>query len=291
MMLIVHHLHSFILETLITPSELSSAIQFLTETGQRSTDHGQEFVILSGILGISALIDSIHNAKPPGATEGAVIGPFFSEDTRDVGSNGDSLGSIASEGKGFYMYVHGRVTDTQGNPIAGAIIDTWETDGTGLYDNQYEEAERDGPECRGRLRSDEEGKYAFRGVVPVSYPIYVDGTAGKLLERLGRHPFRPAHLHLQVEAPGYETLITQLYFKDDVYVTSDVIFDVKSSLVSDLKPITDPSLSAKRGFVDPNKVHMELERDLVLATPGEGEAARKKFQEELTRLATKGIGA
>ncbi|KAF5363161.1 hypothetical protein D9758_008346 [Tetrapyrgos nigripes] len=280
---LVQHLHDFVRETFITTEEWVTAIKFLTEAGQTSTDHGQESVMLLGILGVPALIDTMNNAKPPKATEAAVLGPFFIDDAHDL-AHGDS---IASEGKGEYMYVHGKVADTKGNPVANALINAWEADETGSYDAQYEV--RDGPECRGRLRTNKDGKYAFRAVVPVSYPVPAEGTVGKLLDTLGRHPFRPAHLHLRVEAPGYEKLITQLYINGDPYLTSDTAFGVKSSLIVDLKPVNDPKLSAKRGFGNPDKVHMELERDIILATPEEGAAARKKLHEDMLKSMKTGL--
>jgi len=129
---LVSHLHDFVRETSITTEEWMTAIQFLTACGKKCNDIRQEFISLSDVLGVSTLIDSLNNAKPSGATESSVLGPFFTEDARHV-ANGDS---IASEGKGDYLFVEGRVMDTQGNPIAGAVIDTWETDGSGMYDTQ-----------------------------------------------------------------------------------------------------------------------------------------------------------
>ncbi|THU91963.1 intradiol ring-cleavage dioxygenase [Dendrothele bispora CBS 962.96] len=274
---LIQHIHDFVRETSLTTEEWMTAIHFLTQTGKTCSDIRQEFILLSDTLGVSALVDSLNNAKPPGATEGSVLGPFFTEDAYDF-QNGES---IASEGKGEYMYVHGRVLDTKGKPVPHAVIDTWETDGFGMYDTQYSEREK--PECRGRLKSDGDGNYAFRAVVPVSYPIPSDGPVGKMVTKLGRHVFRPAHLHMQIEAPGYEKLTTALYPRGDPYISSDAVFGVKSSLIVDLKPVNDPELATKRGFGDPNKIHMELEHDFILATPEEGKVARKKTHEEMMK--------
>ncbi|KAG5641920.1 hypothetical protein DXG03_003966 [Asterophora parasitica] len=244
----------------------------------------EEFILLSDALGVSTLVDTINNAKPPDATEATVLGPFFTEDAHDgmiclhrerlgltsmVVPNGDS---IASEGKGDYMFVEGRVLDTKGTPIAGATIDTWETDSNGLYDTQY--SHRDKPDCRGRLTSAEDGTYSFRAVVPVPYPIPSDGTVGKLLSRLGRHVFRPAHLHMMIEAPGFEKLITALYFEGDPYLTSDAVFGVRTSLIVKAEIITDVEETKARGFAE-EKSHVYLRQDFILATSEEGAAARK----------------
>lgn len=245
-----------------------AAIQFLTETGKMCSDIRQEFILLSDTLGLSSLIASLNNTKPPGATEATVLGPFFTEDAHDVQMGG----SIASEGKGEYMIVEGKILTTEGRPIAGAILDTWETDGHGLYDTQY--TSRTEPECRGRLRSIEDGSYSFRAVVPVSYPIPSDGTVGAMIAKLGRHPFRPAHIHIMIEAPGFEKLITTLFMRDDPYLTSDAVFGVKTSLVVDLETVTDTATTKSRGFAQA-KPHKLLKRDFILVTPEEGAEARK----------------
>jgi len=265
---LVNHMHDFVRETSLTTEEWMTAINFLTETGQKCSDIRQEFILLSDTLGVSTLVDSINNGKPAGATEATVLGPFYTDDAHEV-EKGDS---IASEGKGDYMFVEGVVKDLRGNHIPNATIDTWETDGNGQYDNQYESREE--PDCRGRLHSAEDGSYAFRAVVPVSYPVPNDGTVGEMLRKLGRHVYRPAHLHIRINAPGYEELITALYFKGP-YITSDAVFGVKSSLIVEPKEINDLSISKARGFKEP-KPHLYLKHDFVLATVEECAEARRK---------------
>ncbi|KAJ7498093.1 intradiol ring-cleavage dioxygenase [Mycena galericulata] len=266
---LVDHLHNFVRETSITTEEWMTAIEFLTATGQKCTDLRQEFILLSDALGVSALVDSMNNAKPQGATEGTVLGPFFTTDALEF-ENGES---IASEGKGDYMWVEGKVLDTKGNPIPNCLIDTWETDGHGLYDNQY--SQRGGPDCRGRLHTAEDGSFFFRAVVPVSYPIPGDGPVGQLFNALGRHTYRPAHLHMMLEAPGFEKLITALYFKGDPYLTSDAVFGVKTSLIVDTTIETNIEVTRARGFKESTS-HKVLKYDFVLATPEEGAGARKR---------------
>lgn len=222
---LVTHLHDFVRETSLTTEEWMTALEFLTETGQKCTDIRQEFILLSDSLGVSSLVDSLNNAKPPGATEATVLGPFFTTDALEF-NNGES---IASEDKGDYMWVEGKVLDTKGNPIAHCLIDTWETDGHGLYDTQY--AQRGGPDCRGRIYTKDDGSFYFRAIVPVSYPIPSDGPVGRMVKALGRHVYRPAHLHMMLSAPGFEKLTTALYFEGDPYLTSDAVFGVKSSLI------------------------------------------------------------
>ncbi|KDQ32085.1 hypothetical protein PLEOSDRAFT_1034258 [Pleurotus ostreatus PC15] len=222
-----------------------NSIQFLTQVGQTSTPIRQEFILLSDVLGVSALVDLLNTPAIPGATANSVLGPFHTDDAPlskcsvNIGcreiffihnyppvENGES---IASEGRGKYLYIEGRVLDTDGNPVPDALIETWQADETGLYDTQY--ADRDGPDLRGLLKTDKDGKYGYRAVVPEAYPIPGDGPVGELLVTLNRHNMRPAHIHITVDAPGYRKLTTALYPEGNVYLRSDCVFGVKESLV------------------------------------------------------------
>ncbi|KAG8925737.1 hypothetical protein FRC01_009760 [Tulasnella sp. 417] len=168
------------------------------------------------------------------------------------------------------MFVCGRILDTSGQPIPNAKIETWETDAEGFYDTQY--ADRQEPDCRGRLRSQEDGSYAFRGIVPVAYPIPGDGPVGELLKSLGRHNFRPAHLHMMIEAPGFETLVTALYPQGDKYLKSDAVFGVKTSLIVDLQDVTSDEEARAKGFSSaPFKL---LKQDFVLVKQEEAKKVR-----------------
>ncbi|KAH8832023.1 aromatic compound dioxygenase [Flagelloscypha sp. PMI_526] len=245
---LIKHMHEFAQETQITTEEWMTAIQFLTKVGQTVTPLRQEFILLSDVLGFSAYVDAINNPPVDGATESSVLGPFFTEDAKDIG-HGES---IASEGKGDYMFVEGKVLSaTDGSPVSGAVIETWETDGNGSYDNQYED--RTEPDCRGRLRSNEKGEFAYRAVVPIAYPIPADGPVGDLLLTLNRHNMRPAHLHLMVKAEGYRTLVTALYFEGDKWVQSDAVFGSKKSLVVPMKEVNNEDEAHAKGFKNSSK--------------------------------------
>ncbi|TDL29648.1 aromatic compound dioxygenase [Rickenella mellea] len=272
---LVTHLHKFVEETSVTTDEWMTAIQFLTRVGQTCTDIRQEFILLSDVLGVSALVDALNNPPTGNATESTVLGPFFTEDAAEV-AIGDS---IASEGKGEYLWVQGRVLDTKGNPISGTILETWETDENGFYDTQY--ASREKPDCRGRLRTDQDGKFAYRAVVPVAYPIPGDGPVGHLLDKLGRHNMRPNHLHMMLEAPGYHKLVTSLYPEGDEYLNSDAVFGVKKSLVVKLKTVESDADARAKGFAKGGSFKL-LEHDFVLLTEEEAKAAREAVLREKT---------
>ncbi|KAH8084342.1 aromatic compound dioxygenase [Cristinia sonorae] len=273
---LIAHMHDFINETSITTEEWMSTIQFLTNVGQTCTPIRQEFILLSDVLGVSALVDSLNNPPVKGATESSVLGPFFTDDAPDV----EQGGSIASEGKGKHMYVEGLVLSTDGTPVPDAVIETWETDELGFYDTQY--TDRQAADCRGRLRSDKDGRYGYRAVVPVCYPIPGDGPVGDLLIKLGRHNMRPNHLHLMVEAPGFRKLVTALYPAGDEFLASDAVFGVKKGLVVNLEEINDDAEARRRGFPNGGSFTL-LKFDIILSPEAESEAARKAFAEERSR--------
>ncbi|KAF9652656.1 aromatic compound dioxygenase [Thelephora ganbajun] len=270
---LITHLHQFVEETSLTTEEWMTAINFLTRTGQICSPIRQEFILLSDVLGVSALVDGLNNPTVSGGTTSSVLGPFYTEDAPDV-NIGDS---IASEGKGEHMYVEGRVLDIHGKPVPNACIETWETDSEGFYDTQYSNRTR--PDCRGKLRCDDQGRYGYRAVVPVAYAIPGDGPVGELLLHLNRHNMRPNHLHVSIEAPGYRELVTALYPQGDKWLSSDAVFGVKSSLVVGLKDIDDEEEARRRGFPK-GKAFKLLQRDFVLVPSEEAEAVRQKFATE-----------
>lgn len=262
---LVDHLHDYVRETRLTNEEWMATIQFLTNCGQACTPVRQEFALLSDILGVSVLVDALNNPKPANATESTVLGPFHTDDAENV-ANGES---IASPGKGETCLVLATVKNTQGQPIEGAQIDVWETDGEGRYDNQYEV--RDRPDMRGRLTSDTNGDVYFKCVKPVSYSAPTDGPVGVLLEKLHRHAYRPAHIHFLITVPEseYDDLVTALYIRGDTYLSTDTVFGVKDSLIIDAVKVDDASLAKKYAV---NEQDWLIRYDFVLTTRAETQA-------------------
>ena len=232
MTLLIRHLHAFVREAALTHDEWRVAIDFLTRTGQICSDSRQEFILLSDILGVSMLVDAINNEAGEGITDSTVLGPFYTGPQREL-ANGDSI--LLRDENGEPLVMRGRVANQNGVPIVGAKIEVWQTATNQLYDVQDPEQPRG--HLRATFRSDANGQYEFRTVMPVSYPIPSDGPAGQLLERLGRHPFRPAHVHFMISATGYRTLVTHLFLAGDKYLESDAVFGVKPSLI--VKPKRD----------------------------------------------------
>ena len=236
---LIKHLHAFVLEVELTEEEWFEGIKFLTATGQKCDDKRQEYILLSDVLGVSMLVDAINHRRPGGATENTVLGPFFVHGAPEI-RNGDDM---AAGWKGEPTYVSGTVRSTDGKPIAGALLDLWQSNSEGWYDVQV--ADTGGKQLRARLRADEEGRFRFRTIKPTAYPVPTDGPVGLILDRMGRHPMRPAHLHFIVSAPGYETVVTHLFVEGDPYLESDVVFAVKNSLVIEFKR-SDSEAEAKK---------------------------------------------
>ncbi|KAJ5101423.1 hypothetical protein NUU61_003645 [Penicillium alfredii] len=214
---------------------------FLTEVGQISDELRHEMILLSDTLGVSMLVDAINHPRQAPASEGTVLGPFHTHDAHEK-----SLGSaLHSDPDATPLLVLCSVADTEGRPIAGVKVDVWEGDSKGFYDVQN--PARDGPDGRGVLHSDVDGRFFFQAIVPVPYPIPMDGPVGKMLQRLGRHPNRPGHVHFMLDKPGFDLLVTALYPRGDPYETSDPVFGVKESLIVDLLQVTDPAMASKYG--------------------------------------------
>lgn len=224
---LVKHLHAFAKEVELTQEEWNFGIDFLTRTGQICSGERQEFILLSDTLGLSMLVDTINNRRPSGATENTVYGPFHVADApiREMGA------TITLDGKGESCLFEGRVLDLEGNPIEGARVDVWSDNADGYYDVQQPGIQPKGNN-RGIFITGPDGKYSFVGIKPVSYPIPDDGPVGKMLAAVGRHPYRPAHMHYLVTAPGFKTIVTHTFVGGDEYLESDAVFGVKKSLIA-----------------------------------------------------------
>jgi len=243
MISLTRHLHGFIREIEPTEEEWLAAIEFLTATGKKCDENRQEFILLSDTLGATMLVDTINNRKPGGATETSVLGPFYRE-----GAPAYENGADLSEGGtgGEPVLVSGKVIDLEGAPIAGAVLDIWQTAPDAIYAAQ--DPSGTSFNLCGRLTTGDDGRYAFRTRKPVSYTVPGDGPVGAMLAAAGRHNWRPAHIHFMLSAEGYETLVTQLFTDDDPYLESDAVFGVKDSLIVHYDE-TDDGLRLDHDFV------------------------------------------
>jgi hydroxyquinol 1,2-dioxygenase len=223
---LVRYLHGFIREVRPTQREWEQGIEFLTRTGHMCDDKRQEFILLSDTLGVSMLVDAINHGAQEGVTDTTVLGPFFVQAAPEKKLGDDISGGM----EGDPMIVTGSVSTPDGQPIANAMIDVWHSDDDGYYDVQQLDKIGD-LAMRARFHADAEGRFRFWSIKPAAYPIPHDGPVGDMLEAQGRHPWRPAHVHFMISAPGFEQLVTHVFVAGDEYLDSDVVFGVKDTLI------------------------------------------------------------
>lgn len=235
MMRIVTYLHDFARDVELTEEEWAAGIDFLTRVGQKCNDKRQEFILLSDTLGLSMLVTAMNNPTPKGATESTVFGPFHV-----AGAPHYEHGEDVSNGaKGAPCVVSGHVRNLEGAPIAGATIEVWQADEEGMYDVQRPNLAQAQAQARGVLHSGPQGEFHFKSILASSYPIPHDGPVGDMLAATNRHPWRPAHLHFMISAPGYKTLVTHVFRNGDEYLHSDAVFGVRASLIAEWIPDAD----------------------------------------------------
>jgi hydroxyquinol 1,2-dioxygenase len=244
---LIRHLHAFVRETQPTPEEWLTGLGFLVRTGQISNEYRNEFILLSDMLGLTTAVDDVNFTGDPNATPSSVEGPFHS--AAPAREKGDWIADGPERQRGELMVVRGRVTDTDGKPIEGAVVDVWQADDAGHYDTQDPAQELGN--LRGLFTTDADGGYWFRSVVPSSYPVPTDGPGGEMLRAMGRHPMRPAHIHYRVEAAGHRPVTTHVFVAGDEYLGSDAAFAVKEELVVDPVRDSDPDHAAAFGVEAP----------------------------------------
>jgi len=243
---LIRHLHAFAKEVELTEQEWFEGIQFLTATGKMCDTKRQEFILLSDILGLSMVVDAINHAKGGRGTESTVLGPFYVEGAPEVDSGVNIIKrDIGSE----TVLVTGTVTDADGTPLAGAMLDVWQTSTNQLYDVQDPAAPK--WNLRAKIKAHDNGEFSFVSEKPVSYPVPTDGPVGRLLEAGGRHAFRPAHLHFIVTAPNHESVTTHIFVEGDPYLDSDAVFATKADLVAAFESCDDEKLAAEYGLKVP----------------------------------------
>jgi hydroxyquinol 1,2-dioxygenase len=265
MLALIKHMHAFVKDVELTEAEWFQAIEILTEAGKMCSDKRQEFILFSDTLGVSMVVDLIGHRKPEGATESTVFGPFHRLGSADLPPGGNIAHRDTA---GIPTLVSGRVLDLGGKPIAGALLDVWQTQSNGLYDSQ--DSNPNELHMRGKFHTDGEGRYLIRTVRPVNYPIPSDGPVGAMLKATGRHPWRPAHIHIIVRAPGYKTVTTHVFDATSEYLDSDTVFAVKPSLLRTFVERT--SDDPERPAAVPEGEWVSLENDIVLA-PGDDDGA------------------
>lgn len=267
MPILIRKLHEFLIEADITTEEWMATCNLLVQAGQVSSEKRNEVVLVSDVLGVESLVNTLDQTRPArtggdenkDATHSAILGPFYRAGV-PVSPNGECI--VRQEEPGApYTFLSGTIYDADGKPLPNALVDVWHDAPDGLYDAQTPEK----PEyhCRGRFQTDSEGRYHTVCLRPTPYPIPYDFSAGNLLKLLDRHPYRPAHIHFWVESPGHTTLVTQIFDRTSDYLKDDAVFAVKDDLIVDFKPITEET-KAKAAPEVRDKLQYELVQDFHL---------------------------
>ncbi|HXL47693.1 MAG TPA: dioxygenase [Xanthobacteraceae bacterium] len=252
---LIRHLHGFVRDIEPTQEEWAAAIDWLTRTGKLCSEKRQEFVLASDVLGVSMLMDTVNHRRPSAATPTTVEGPFHVPNAPAMAHGGN----MAQGAPGIPCFVTGKVRGLDGEPIAGAVLDLWQTDGEGLYEDQRDV---NGPWMRGLYHTQADGSYVIRTVAPIAYTIPMDGTVGELMERTNISHMRPAHIHFAISAPGYHGLVTHLFQRGDEYIENDVVYAVKEPLIVDF--VKKPPGKAATGEIVTTPFY-EVKYDFVLA--------------------------
>ena len=240
MVSLVKHLHGFVRDVRLTEKEFREATAVIAELGKLTTDTHNEVVLMAGSLGVSPLVCLLNNGDRGNTeTDQSLLGPFWRLNSPRV-ENGGSI--VRSETPGAPLFVSGHVVDKDGRPVAGAEVDVWHASPVGLYENQ--DPEQADMNLRGKLTTDSDGRFAFRSVMMIGYPIPTDGVVGRLLAAQNRHPYRPAHLHALIFKPGFKVLISQVYDPNDPHIDSDVQFGVTQALIGEFLRHDEPHPAA-----------------------------------------------
>lgn len=257
---IVRRIHDLVVELNPSPAEMRHVVEFLTEVGHASDDRRQEWVLLADVIGVSTRVEELHAVCPEGATPMTLAGPFYRADVPELPAGAN----LSRDGVGEVMEVSLRITDLDGNPVSGAMVDVWQANAHGRYENQDPDLQ---PEfnLRGRMRTDAQGSLTFRSIKPRGYFLPEDGPVGRLLNRLGLRLERPAHVHFKVTAPGFRTLVTHVFDRDDPAIDRDALFGVRPDLLAEFRTLP-PGGPARHA----------LELTLVLVRDGQANAAPMK---------------
>ncbi len=255
----IEHLHDYTREVGLTHAEWIRILNFLYDCGQISTPERHEYILLSDVLGFSALVDMINTKG--GATEGSNLGPFYLENAPRK-----NLGDDLSDGReGVTVLVHGTVTDILHKPLPGAVIDTWQADATGTYPIQEQAQGQDKFDLRGIFTADGLGRYWYTTVLPKPYTVPYDGPVGKLLRAGNRHAWRASHLHYIIRAAGMRSITTEVFFENTEYIDNDAVFGVRKSLIAKVEPARK---AAELGLTTVKKPDAVCRFDFVLAPEG-----------------------
>ncbi|KAH8673904.1 catechol 1,2-dioxygenase-like protein [Xylariales sp. PMI_506] len=284
---LLRHLHDFAREVDLTIDEWTAGLEMINKAGQMSDDKRNETQIICDILGLESLVDEItskilqrdQEGGGATATPSAVLGPFYRPGAPLLPAGASIIlpgvsAAFRSSIAGLVARMSGRVVSAGKDPIPipGATIDLWQGAPNGLYEQQ--DPDQPDMNLRGRfVTASPNGRYELQCLRPAPYPVPDDGPAGELLALLDRHPWRPAHIHFIVSAPGYRSLTTQIFDCEDPRISDDAVFAVKDALVVSFKEVEQAggaggaggeAAEKRAGDNGQEEVKWELDFDFVL---------------------------
>jgi catechol 1,2-dioxygenase len=235
-------MRGFIRKHRISHDEYRRAVGFMVDTASK-----HEIPLLFDVF-LEATVDQV-DAAGRGGTETSVEGPFYLPEAPLMKS--PSVLPHRPEEPGDVLLLSGTVRSVEGEALGAAILDMWQSDAEGAYSHFNIPEQRAPWNLRARVIADQNGRFEVQTWVPSPYQVPKDGPTGALLKGIGRHAWRPAHLHFRITHESCETLTTQLFFTGDPWIDSDVVGAVKQSLIVALKKHDDPADLRKRGFAKP----------------------------------------
>jgi catechol 1,2-dioxygenase len=239
---IVRDLFYAIEELDVQPDDFWAALNWLAETGRT----GELGLVVAG-LGFERFLDlrmdeAEANVGLAGGTPRTIEGPLYVSGAPR--SEGEARLDDGTE-QGETLFMQGQVLTPQGEPVPGAIVEVWHANTLGNY--SYFDKTQSAFNLRGTIATDAQGRYSFRSIIPSGYGVPPEGTTQRLLDHLGRHGRRPAHIHFFVSAPGFRKLTTQINIDGDPYLWDDFAFATRDNLVPAITRIADPDLIRDRG--------------------------------------------
>ncbi|MCX7259045.1 MAG: 6-chlorohydroxyquinol-1,2-dioxygenase [Burkholderiales bacterium] len=251
MALLVKHLHAFVDESKLTKEEWMRGLTFLTAAADITTEERNEFSLLSDVLGISSMVDVV--SQPVGGTSSSVLGPFHNHDSQLQANGVDLTNGQAGE----RAWLHGRVVDINGKPVANAELDFWQNADNGLYPAQ--DPAQDPHNLRCKIHCEADGSFELLTIRPHPYTVPTDGPVGAMLAAAKRSIWRPAHYHVIVSAPGYVGLVTELFPAGSAYIDNDTVFGVREGLIVDFKPCQNAEVAKRYNLKEPfNEVQFDF---------------------------------
>lgn len=238
---LISHLHDFIREVELTQDEWVIGVNYVNAIGQAYKKNRNEAWRVCDILGVESLVDEVNHkivtSSGAAPTSSAILGPFWSPDTPFRALGASCIQEMPPDGQ--LTYFHGRIIDAEtSRGIPNAVFDMWQASTNGKYD-VFDPENQTKHNLRGKFKTNENGEFYFYCLKPTEYAIDTSGPSADLLKLMGRHPNRPAHIHMMVTHDDYVGVTAQLYPNDDPWLETDVACAVKDDLLLDFKKVPE----------------------------------------------------